>query len=272
MREVDTGTKQLRCGIEDDGVATLTMNRPEARNAFSPEMVAGLHRMVQSLAERESGIGCLVLTGAGGAFCAGGDVKSMQERAAGGRDPSQADLQRLKEHQRMLSGALHRFPLPVIAAIPGPAAGAGCAIALACDIRIAAQSAFLTTGYARVGLSGDYGISWFLTRLLGHGRACELLFAPQRIEAAEAMRLGLVNRMVPDEALEREAGELARRIASGPRQALRFMKENIRRTHERGLEECMDREAEHIIESMQSADHREAVQAFFEKREPRFEA
>ena len=160
----------------------------------------------------------------------------------------------------------------MIAAIPGPAAGAGCAIALACDIRIAAQSAFLTTGYARVGLSGDYGISWFLTRLLGHGRACELLFAPQRIEAAEAMRLGLVNRVVPDEALEREAGELARRIASGPRQALRFMKENIRRTHERGLEECMDREAERIIESMQSADHREAVQAFFEKREPRFEA
>ena len=128
----------------------------------------------------------------------------------------------------------------------------------------------MTTGYARVGLSGDYGISWFLTRLVGHGRACELLFAPDRIEAAQALELGLVNRVVPDEALESETRALARRIASGPREAIRFMKENIRRAHECGLEECMDREAERIMEAMRSADHREAVRAFVEKREPVF--
>ena len=268
MREIDTGTRQLLCRIED-GVATLTMNRPEARNAFSDEMGAGLRQTLAALSD-ENGLGCLVLTGAGGAFCAGGDVKAMQSRVAERAERNEADTRTLQERQRMLSGALYRHPLPVIAAIPGPAAGAGFAIALACDMRIAARSAFLTTGYARVGLSGDYGISWFLTRMLGYGRASELLFAPDRITAEEAARLGLVNRVVADERLEQEAHALARRIASGPRQAIRVMKENIRRAYEQGLEECMDREAELIIDSMQSADHQEAVRAFVEKREPRF--
>ena len=268
MREFDTGTRQLLCRIED-GVATLTMNRPEARNAFSDEMGAGLRQTLAALSG-QSGLGCLVLTGAGGAFCAGGDVKAMQSRAAERAERKETDTRTLQERQRMLSGALYRHPLPVIAAIPGPAAGAGFAIALACDMRIAAQSAFLTTGYARVGLSGDYGISWFLTRMLGYGRASELLFAPDRITAEEGVRLGLVNQVVPDERLEQEAHALARRIASGPRQAIRRMKENIRRAYEQGLEECMDREAELIIDSMESADHQEAVRAFVEKREPRF--
>ncbi len=268
MREVETGTGQAQCRVED-GVATLTMNRPEARNALSAEMGAGLRRTLEALRE-DRGLGCLVLTGAGGAFCAGGDVKAMRKRAAGRSEGREADLRALKEQQRGLSGALYRFPLPVVAAISGPAAGAGFAIAMACDIRIATRSAFLTTGYARVGLSGDYGISWLLTRMLGHGRACELLFVPDRIPAEEAAGLGLVNRVVPDERLEHEARALARRIASGPRHALRRMKENIRRAHARGLEECMDREAESIIESMRDEDHREALRAFIEKREPRF--
>ena len=269
MRDIDTGTAQVLCRVED-GVATITMNRPEARNALSPEMGAGLRHTIARLGE-EGGIGCLVLTGAGGAFCAGGDVKAMQKRASEGGDRTQADLRALKEQQRTLSGALYRHPLPVIAAIAGPAAGAGFAIALACDMRIAARGAFMTTGYARVGLSGDYGISWFLNRMLGHARACEVLFAPERIAAEEAARLGLLNRVVPDNTLEQEAHALARRIASGPRRAIRRMKENIRRAHGLGLEECMDREAERIIESMRDADHREAVRAFVEKREPRFE-
>ena len=269
MRAVDTGTDHLRCTI-DDGVATLKMDRPEARNALSPQMGRGLRRTIAALAE-ETGIGCLVLTAEGEAFCAGGDVKAMQQRATARRDPDPADSRRLAERQRMVSGALYRHPLPVIAALPGPAAGAGMAIALACDLRIAARSAFLTTGYARVGLSGDYGISWFLTRMLGHARACELLWTSDRISADEAARLGIVNRVVPDEELVPETRALARRIASGPRQAIRYMKENIRRAHDRRLEECMDREAVRIIESMRSADHREAARAFVEKREPRFE-
>ena len=269
MRDLDTGTAQVLCRVED-GVATLTMNRPEARNALSDEMGAGLQQTLAALSE-ESGLGCLVLTGAGDAFCAGGDVKAMQSRAAEGGGPTQADIRTLQERQRTLSGALYRHPLPVIAAIAGPAVGAGFAIALACDMRIAAKGAFMSTGYARVGLSGDYGISWFLNRMLGHGRACELLFAPERIPAEEAARLGLLNRVVPDDTLEREANALARRIASGPRRAIRRMKENIRHAHGQGLEECMDREAECIIESMRDADHREAVRAFVEKREPRFE-
>lgn len=268
MREVDTGTGQVLCRVED-GIATLTMNRPEARNALSADMGTGLRQALEALRE-DRGFGCLVLTGAGSAFCAGGDLEAMHRRAGERGQGREADMRKLKEQQRGLSGALYRFPLPVMAAIPGPAVGAGFAIAMACDIRIAARSAFLSTGYARVGLSGDYGISWFLTRMLGHGRACELLFVPDRIPAEEAARLGLVNRVVPDERLEHEVRALARRVASGPRHALRRMKENIRRAHARGLEECMDREAEHIIESMGDADHREALRAFVEKREPRF--
>ena len=269
MRDLDTGTGQVRCRIED-GVATLTMNRPEARNALSDEMGAGLRQTLAALSE-EGGLGCLVLTGAGGAFCAGGDVKAMQKRASEGGSRTQADLRALKERQRTLSGALYRHPLPVIAAIAGPAVGAGLRSRspATCGSRQRAPSC--PTGYARVGLSGDYGISWFLNRMLGHGRACELLFAPERIPAEEAARLGLLNRVVPDDTLEQEAHALARRIASGPRRAIRRMKENIRRAHGLGLEECMDREAERIIESMRDADHREAVRAFVEKREPRFE-
>ena len=209
MRDLDTGTAQVLCRVED-GVATITMNRPEARNALSSEMGAGLRDTIARLGE-ESGIGCLVLTGAGGAFCAGGDVKAMQKRASEGSDRTQAEVHTLQERQRTLSGALYRHPLPVIAAIAGPAVGAGFAIALACDMRIAARGAFMSTGYARVGLSGDYGISWFLNRMLGHGRACELLFAPDRIEAETAAGLGLVNRVVPDDTLEQEAHALARR-------------------------------------------------------------
>ena len=267
-RPVDTGTEHVLCHVED-AVAVLTLNRPERRNALSAEMNAGMRAVLPRLAADDE-VGCLLLTGAGGAFCAGGDVKAMGEGTGRYGRSFEEQVQTLASRQAEFAGALHNHPRPVIAALGGAAAGAGLAFALACDIRIAAESAFVTTGYANVALSGDYGISWFLTRLVGHAVACELLFTAERIDANHCERLGLVNRVVPDDELEAESMALARRIAAGPRTAIRYMKENLNAAATAALGPSMDGEAERIIRAMGSDDHREAVQAFMQKRPPRF--
>lgn len=270
LRSLDTGTEDVLCHVED-GVASITLNRPDRRNALSSEMNAGLRTILPRLAEDDD-VGCLLLTGAGRAFCAGGDVKAMNTAGAEryGQD-HQEQVRNLAQRQSDFTGALHAHPRPVIAALAGPAAGAGLAIALACDLRIAAESAFITTGYANVALSGDYGISWFLTRLVGHARACELLFTARRVDAHECERLGIINRVVPDDQLETESMDLARQIASGPRTAIRCMKENLNYAATAALGPSMDGEAERLIGLLDSDDHREAVRAFVEKRPPRFE-
>jgi len=268
-RAVDTGTEQLLCHIVD-GVAVLTLNRPQARNALSEEMSPALRRMLALLADDDD-VGCLVLTGAGSAFCAGGDVKGMADKGVGAQQLSFDErVAALRERQNALSGALYAFPRPVIAALPGPAAGAGFAIALACDMRFAAHSAFVTTAYAGIGLSGDYGVSWFLTRLLGSARASELLFVPERIDAQTCERLGIVNRVVADETLQDEVMALAKRIARGPRVAISYLKEHVQRAQNEDLAACMDAEAERLIRCSETSDFREATRAFVEKRSPRF--
>jgi enoyl-CoA hydratase/carnithine racemase len=158
----------------------------------------------------------------------------------------------------------------VVAALSGPAAGAGLSLALACDLRIAAESAFVTTAYARLGLSGDYGGAWFLTRLVGTAKARELFFTAARVEAAECERLGLVNRVVPDAELEKTAMDLARRIAAGPPVALRYMKDNLNRALDAGLRDCLDVEADRMVQGAMTEDYLEAVAAFAEKRAPVF--
>lgn len=269
-RALDTGTEQLLCEIID-GVALVTLNRPEARNALSREMSPAFRRIIPELAADDE-VGCVVLTGAGSAFCAGGDVKGMAETKGIGVATMSFDerVQDLCERQAALSGALYALAKPVIAALPGPAAGAGFAIALACDLRIAAESAFVTTAYARIGLSGDYGMSWFLTRLLGSARASELLFMPERIDSRECERLGIVNRVVPDDALQDEAMAMARRIAHGPRIALSYLKEHVQRAQVSDLTTCMNAEADRLVRCSETEDFREATQAFVEKRTPRF--
>ncbi len=270
--EIKTGTEQLLARIED-GVATLTMNRPERRNALSNEMLEGLALALRE-AETRPEIRCVVLTGAGGAFCSGGDVKGMAEREPSGRSGAGAGLdarihlQRLS--QRETSGRIYRMPKPVIASLPGAAAGAGLALALACDLRIAAESAVLVTAFARVGFSGDYGGSLFLTQLVGSAKARELYYLSPRLDAREAERLGLVNRVVPDHSLGAETEALARRLASGPAVAYRYMKENLNRAAGASLEECLDLEATHHVHTGLTEDHREAARAFVEKREPVF--
>ena len=254
-----------------DGVACLTLNRPEARNALSDNLSPALRRMIKSFGENPD-VGAVLLTGAGTAFCAGGDVKGMGAH----RDPSKLAMSNeekiadLEERQRLLTGALHGLRKPTIAALPGPAAGAGLAIALACDIRIAAQSAFVATGYVRIGLSGDYGIAWLLTQLIGTARARELMFTGEKIDAARCEQIGLINRVVPDERLQEEAFALARSLAEGPELALRAMKDNLDDALSVNFDTARDREAERLVPLTTSADHKEAVQAFIEKRKAVF--
>jgi enoyl-CoA hydratase/carnithine racemase len=176
----------------------------------------------------------------------------------------------LRVRQLALTGALYDFPKPTLAALPGPAAGAGLSIALACDLRIAAKSAFITTAFANIGLSGDYGASFFLTQLVGTARARELFYGAERIDAQRCEELGIVNRVVPDDQLRVEALAWARELASGPTAAYRQMKQNLDRALREDLSACLAGEAEGLVASASTEDHREAVRAFIEKRKPKF--
>ncbi len=247
-------------------MATITLNRPDAKNALTMDMKEALYVLVRDL-ERDNEVGCLVLTGAGSAFSAGGDTKKMQKE---GKPPVMADRQRQLRWEHELPRMLHRSSKPTIAALPGAAAGAACSLALACDLRIASEDAFLVTSFAKLGLSGDYGGSWFMTKLVGPAKAREIYFTSDRVDAATCLELGLFNRVVPKEALAEETFTLAAKIAAGPPIALRYMKANLNRALEEDLETCLRYEADRMVRGAQSEDYTEAVAAFAEKRAPRF--
>jgi 2-(1,2-epoxy-1,2-dihydrophenyl)acetyl-CoA isomerase len=271
MTALDTGTEDLLAEI-DDGVAVITMNRPHRRNAFSEAMMSALGAVLARV-EIDEAVGCIVLTGAGGAFCAGGDVKGMAAPRADGDGAGRsldAAIHRQRLSQRATSGRLWGMPKPTIAAIGGPAAGAGLSLALACDLRYAVPGAVLTTAFARVGFAGDYGGTWFLTRLVGSGKAKELYYFSERLSAEDAERLGIVNAIFPAADFEREVMTRARRLAKGPSVAYRYMKENLNRAVAGELADCMDLEVTHHVHTGLTEDHREATQAFVDKREPRF--
>jgi len=273
MTTLDTGTEDLRAEI-DDGVAVITMNRPDRRNAFSQAMLSAMGTVLAQV-ETDETVGSVVLTGAGGAFCAGGDVKGMATRPADGSgdgagQPVDAVIHRQRLNQRATSGRLWSMPKPTIAAIGGPAAGAGLSLALACDLRYAVPGAVLTTAFARVGYAGDYGGTWFLTRLVGSGKAKELYYFSERLSAEDAQRLGIVNAIFPPADFEREVMARARQLAQGPSIAYRYMKENLNRAVTGELGDCMDLEVTHHVHTGLTEDHREAARAFVEKREPRF--
>jgi 2-(1,2-epoxy-1,2-dihydrophenyl)acetyl-CoA isomerase len=250
----------------DGGVLVVTIDRPEARNAVNLAVAEGIAAALERL-DGDDALRVGILTGAGGAFCAGGDVKAMAE---GEPRPFDAEVQRQRRSHHATSGRLHRMAKPTIAALPGAAAGAGLSLALACDLRYAAERAFMTTAFARVGFAGDYGGTWFLTRLVGPAKARELYFFADRVPAGEALRLGLVNAVFADEDLEREVLDRVRRLAAGPRLAHRYMKENLNRALTGTLEDALDLEATHHLHTGTTEDHREAAMAFVEKREPVF--
>ncbi|HKB53872.1 MAG TPA: enoyl-CoA hydratase-related protein, partial [Ramlibacter sp.] len=179
-------------------------------------------------------------------------------------------IHRQRLNQRATSGKLFTMPKPTIAALPGPAAGAGLSLALACDLRVMATTAILTTAFARVGFSGDYGGTYFMTQLVGSAKARELYFLSDRVSADEALRLGLVNWICEPGALADKTREIALRLAKGPTVAYRYMKENLNRALAGEVDECLDLEATHHIHCGQTEDHRDATRAFVEKREPVF--
>jgi 2-(1,2-epoxy-1,2-dihydrophenyl)acetyl-CoA isomerase len=269
MPEVDTGTPDLRFTI-DDGVAVLTLSRPERRNALSVAMLEALRTALTRVAADPS-VGCVVLTGAGGAFCAGGDVKGFATDT-GPRAPFEQRLQMQRTWHREIALRLYELPKPTVAILPGAAAGAGLSIALACDLRYASTNAVLTTAFARVGLAGDFGGTWLLTQLVGPSKARELYYFSPRVDAAEALRLGLLNEVFAEADLVAEALGRARRLAHGPTVALRYMKENLNRAVTHDFADCLDQEAVHHLRVFDTDDHREAVTAFMEKRDPVFGA
>ena len=271
--QLDTGTDELLCSV-DDRVATITLNRPERKNALSDNLTPALRQTLLELNTAQE-VGCIVITGAGNAFCAGGDVSGM---GGGSNDekpvhtPSIQDRVKTLQHkQETLTLRLFEHAKPTIASLPGPAVGAGMCIALACDIRIGSESAFIGTGYRNVGFSGDYGGSWLLTQLVGIAKAKELFFTGRRIQSDECLELGLFNQVVPDEKLEESTTELARQIASGPPIAIGYMKENINRSLELDLRGALAQEADRLMRCAQTNDHKEAVKAFMEKRPPVFQ-
>ena len=268
--KIDTGTNDLTASLEE-GVLTLTLNRPEARNAMTRAMNMALQQQLAS-AELDAQVKCIVLTGAGNGFCAGGDVKSMAATGDGtvGAQTIDEAIHRQRINQRATAGKLFKMPKPTLAALPGAAAGAGFALALACDLRIMAANAILTTAFAKVGFSGDYGGSYFLTQLVGTAKARELYYLSDRVSADEALRLGLTNWVCAPEDLGPRTREIARRLAEGPTVAYRYMKENLNRALGGEVEACLDLEATHHIHCGQTEDHREAAKAFVEKRAPVF--
>ncbi len=272
MDTFDTGTKELLCTL-DERVATITLNRPEKRNALSDNLTPALREILLVL-ESDPRVGCIVITGAGKAFCAGGDISGMGGNRSASDTPRpslEEGIRTLQHKQESLTLRLYELVKPTIAALPGPAAGAGLSIALACDMRIMADTAFITTAFANIGLSGDYGSSWFLTRLVGPAVAKELFFSSRRVSAEECKTLGIANKVVGFAELQTETQAFAQQIANGPATAIRYMKENLNRAINGDLKTCLAMEADRMVRSTQTTDHKEAVNAFMEKRPPQFD-
>ncbi len=252
----------------EDGVMKIVFNRPEAMNALSREMMSLFDEALGEAASSRD-IGCVVLRGAGDkAFCAGGDVKSM----AAGRDQEKSyedKVQDLRERMRV-SELLHEMGKPTIAMINGVAAGAGLSIALAADMRFAGKSARMTTAFAKVGFSGDFGSHYFLHKLVGTAKARELYFTAEILNAEQIEKLGLANRVIDDANLDSETMAFAKKLAAGPRVAWWHVKQNMKVAEEGSLAEALDSEAARMIRTGETNDHKEAARAFVEKRAPVF--
>jgi 2-(1,2-epoxy-1,2-dihydrophenyl)acetyl-CoA isomerase len=269
--EIDTGTTDLLARVVD-GVGVLTLNRPDRRNALSGAMFTALARLLDEW-EAADEVGAVLLTGAGPAFCAGGDVKGFAERGGEGGGHSESIEERVhrqRASQAATTGRLHAFAKPTVAALPGAAAGAGIGLALACDLRVGCERSAFVGAFAKVGLSGDYGAIWGMTRLVGPARARQVMFLGERVDAATALDWGLLNRIVPTDELQEHAVATAAALAAGPRQALASMKANLLDAEQLDLAAAMDREVPRHLACGVTDDHREAVQAFVEKRPPVF--
>ena len=253
-----------------DGIATLTINRPQSRNSMTTEVMQGLSEAMPRLAN-DPAVRLVVLTGAGGAFCAGGDVKGFVNKEPGSANslPFEQNVSLLRASMEV-SRWLHEMPKPTLAVISGPAAGAGLSLALACDLRIAADDAKLTTAFSKIGLSGDFGGSYFLNHLVGAAKAREMYFTGEVVLGAQAVLIGLVNRSVPKDQLAPAAHAWALELAALPTLAIGYMKRNLNAGLRGSLSEVLDLEAIHMIRTFETEDHKAAAIAFVEKKLPQF--
>lgn len=246
-----------------DRIATLTLNRPERLNALGDTLRDDLYDAVTKSAA-DPNVGVLVITGAGRGFCSGGDVKSMNERDQTGEASSPSE--RFAPMRDRIILAMRDCPKPVIAAVNGAAAGAGMNLALACDMRIASSAAKFAQSFVKRGLAPDWGGTWFLPRIVGTAKACELIFTGDTIDAAEALELGIVNAVVAPEELMTETYKLARKIAAGPPVAIQLAKRAIHHNQEVDLRAALEFETFAQNVCKETADAKEGVRAFVEKR------
>ena len=264
---VESGSETV-LGWIDEGVGVIHLNRADRSNALDPEMYDAIPRLIEAY-EADDEVGCILVTAAGRAFCAGGDVQAGVERsrriAAGEEQPDDSAASHdgsLLAHQARMVVMLHHSPKVSLAAINGPAVGAGVGIALSTDLRIAGNAGALVTGWGKLAFSGDFGGTWFLTTMLGHARALELLVSGERISADRALELGLFNRVVHDHELDIKALEWAKKIAEGPTRTHALMKQNVLDAATKTLSEALPGESRRMRESGQSEEHRDAVRAW----------
>ncbi len=261
-----------------DGVGLITLNRPESLNAMGGDLMPLLAHYLDEC-EKDRAVRCVALTGAGRGFCAGGDVRGMQSRNTGGEGGGdrpdfvsslESGVRGLRQSQLETAHRLHTMAKPTVALVNGAAAGAGLSLALSCDIRIASEQARFLTAFKGVGLSGDYGSSYFLPRLVGMGKARELFFTNEIISAQRALELGIANQVVPHDQLLDQGLSFCAKVAAGPTATYARMKQNINLAETSTLKDLLDQEALNMRLSGLSVDSREAVRAFIEKREPNF--
>jgi len=246
-------------------VATVTLNRPDRLNAMNTELVDALLETLREVAGR-SDIRSVVLTGAGRGFCAGGDVNAL----AGGSGPATDSFEARAREIMEIDELLHGMPKAVVAAVNGPCAGAGLSMAAACDLRYAAESAVFATAFLRVGVTGDHGGIWSVTRAVGPAKARELFLLGERFDAHEAERFGLVHGVVPDRQLAAHVASVAQKLAKASPAAMRGMKANLNDAEVLPFAEYLDRETQRFLAVSGSPDAVEAARAFVEKRDPVF--
>ena len=268
--QIDTGTDEVEAHLEENGVAVVRLNRPDRLNALTVGLMNGLERALGLLEDREDAR-CILLTGAGRAFCAGGDISEVDKggHSSGASGPA-GEMAYQRKMQRGIVNRIWKMAKPVIASLPGPTVGAGLSLAVSCDFRIASDEAVISTGFGNMALPGDLNINFFLTHLVGAAKAREVLYLPQKFTAKEALDLGLVSRVVPHEDLEAEAMDWASRYAAGPTVAIGMMKQSINRAISVDIDECLDWELVNTGACFKTADTKEAVRAFMEKRRPEF--
>ena len=251
------------------GVVTLTLNRPQARNALSDDMIRSLDSAFAS-GERDESVRAYVIRGAGDHFMAGGDVKDFYAKRINPPEQRRVDTERLVHQLHLLIYRMRRAPQPIVASMRGGVAGFGMSLMMACDIAIAAEDAFFTLAYRHIGLSPDGSSTWSLPRIIGTRKAMELALLGERLNAPEALRLGLVNKLAPAAALDEETIKLAERLASGPGRALAHTKRLLNASLDNTLETQLHMEGVAVADCMASEDLKEGVTAFVEKRAPRF--